>query len=219
MSFKSVISVTLASAGVIGLAGVSTALILQACALNIPLLRHLSQCPQPEELATVERLATSGAYNEELHRRIFQLERELAALQCVKAPPDATGPLNDEGWDNADLAMLYGCWALDTTYRTRDVDTGDIRTYRDWQMCFDTEGNGKQIMRSDDGITCEGPVQAQFSEGRLDLLEAGNLPCQDNGYIHQRKISCVPAPGGKATCDTVQPETRGEATVGFQRAL
>lgn len=218
MSVKSALSVTVASAGVVGLAGFAAYLILQACALQIPVLRHLSGCAAPDALATVQRLASANEQNLDLYRRVFELERELAALQCVKGPPDATGPLTDEGWAAADPGMLYGCWALDTTYRTRDVDSGAIRTYRDWQMCFDTEGNGKQVMRSEDGIVCEGPVQAQLVPGQMDLIEPGNLSCGDGGYIHQRKIACTPAPGGKASCETVQPETGGEATVGFQRA-
>ena len=218
MSLRSALSVTVASAGVIGLAGFSAYLLLQACALDIPVLRHLSGCAKPDALATVQRLALSNERNQELYRRVFELERELAALQCVKGPPDATGPLTDEGWDNADLGMLYGCWALDTTYRTRDVDTNAIRTYRDWQMCFDTQGNGKQVMRSDDGISCEGTVTAQLAAGQMTLVEPGNLACDDGGFIHQRDIACTPAPEGKASCDTVQPETGGEATVGFERA-
>lgn len=219
MSLRSALSVTVACIGLTGLAGVSAYVILQACALQLPLLRHLSSCTPPEQLATVQRLDTAYATGQDLHRRIFELERELAALQCIKAPPDATAPLNDEGWAKNDPSMLYGCWALDTTYRTRDVDTGAIRTYRDWQMCFDTQGNGTQIMQSDDGIVCEGTVRAQLSEGQMNLIEPGNLACADGGYIHQRSITCVPAPGGKATCETVQPETKGEATVGFERAL
>lgn len=218
MPVRSTLPVMIASVGIVGLAGVSAALILQACALQIPILRDLTGCKPQTQLVAQEQLSVSKAAGLELERRIFQLERELAALQCVKAPPDATGPLHDEGWNEADLEMLYGCWSLDTTYRTRDVDSGEIRTYRDWQMCFDTNGNGKQVMRSNDGITCEGPVQAQFAQGQLNLIEPGNLACQDNGYIHQRQISCALAENGKASCETLQPETGGEATVGFERA-
>lgn len=219
MSLKPTLSVIVGSAGVLGLVGLSAYLILQTCSLQFPPLMHLSSCAKPDQQEVAVRLADANENNRELSRRIFELERELAVLQCVKGPPDATSPLNDEGWKNSDLEMLYGCWALDTTYRTRDVDTGAIRTYRDWQMCFDTQGNGKQVMRSDDGIVCEGSVQAQLARGQLDLIEPGNLTCQDGGYIHQRQITCSPAPGGKASCDTFQPETKGKATVGFERAL
>ena len=45
---------------------------------------------------------------------------------------------------------------------------------------------------------------------------------QDSGQfaerLYQRQIACVPAAGGRATCDTLQPETKGAATVGFERA-
>lgn len=218
MPLRYAIPILLGHVVLLVLAVISAQLLLQSCALPLPFLRHLSSCVTPAEIATRDRLAVSVETGALLQRRIFELERELAALQCTRLPPDPTAPLSPEGWENEDLSMLYGCWDLDTTYRTRDIDTGSIRTYDQWQMCFDEAGNGTEIMRATDGMVCEGPVTARFAGGGLSLIEPGNLPCADGGYIHHRDIACVPAPGGRASCDTLQPETNGKATVMFERA-
>lgn len=197
---------------------VSAVAILNACQLNFPLLRHLSSCDDASRMSVMQRTDTLAEQRSEFERRIFELERELAALQCVVEPLDPTAPLTPEGWANGDLRMLNGCWDLDATYRTRDVDSGAIRTYGKWQMCFDGAGAGRQVMQADDGAVCEGPIRAEFAEDRLSLIEPGNLSCDDGGYIHQRTITCGLAEGGAAICDTLQPETKGAAKVGFQRA-
>ena len=218
MSTRSALPVALGSLLLVGLVTASVLALLQACALGLPFLSHLSACTPKSTLDARVSLAVLATNRDDLSRRIFELERELGARQCTALLADPTAPLNDDGWANKDLSMLYGCWNLDTTYRTRNVDTGTIRTYNHWQMCFDTEGKGSQVMRATDGTTCEGDVTAQFSGNGLGLIEPGNLACSDGGYIHQRQIACVPAAGGRASCDTLQPETKGAATVGFERA-
>lgn len=208
----------LGSGVLVGLIVYSMYLLLQACALPAPFLKNISSCTTPAERTASLDLEAAIIDGQDLRQRIFQLERELATLQCVAALPDPTRPMSPEGWAERDLSMLYGCWDFDLTYRTRDVDTGEIRTYDQWQMCFDETGNGTQTMRSTDGIVCNGTVTARYSGSGLDLIEPGNLSCDQGGYIHQRKIFCTPAAGGRATCETVQPETNGEAVVGMSRA-
>lgn len=210
--------VVLGSLGLVALSVVAAGFILQSCALSLPFLQHLSSCPTDKDKITLNQLEASAASGLDLKRRIFELERELAAMQCARKLPDPTAPLSDEGWKNRDISMLIGCWDLETTYRTRDVDTGEIRTYNKWQMCFDAKGVGTQKMQSTDGVVCEGPVRGAFNGNNLSLIEPGNLACAGGGYIHQREISCVPAPNGRAICDTLQPETNGKASVGFERA-
>ena len=87
--------------------------------------------------------------------------------------------------------MLKASWALDATYLTRDIDTGEIRTYGAWVMCFDGQGNGGQAMRADDGVTREGSVTTAFERKRVNLIEPGKLFCSNGGYIHQREIGCA----------------------------
>ena len=218
MSSRTALPLAFGSLALIGLTLAGVLALLQACAVQLPFLSHLSACTPPSTITARAALLDLSAKRDELSRRIFELERELSARQCTAILADPTAPLTDEGWANRDLSMLYGCWNLDTTYRTRNVDTGSIRTYNAWQMCFDTNGKGTQTMRSTDGVTCQGDVTAQFTGNDLSLIEPGNLACGDGGYIHQRQITCLPAAGGKASCATLQPETNGAATVGFERA-
>ena len=218
MSRRTAFTTTLGSLALVGLVTASVIALLQACALGLPFLAHLSACTPASTLDARASIDILAMKRDDLSRRIFELERELGARQCTALLADPTAPLNDHGWANRDLSMLYGCWNLDTTYRTRDVDTDSIRTYNHWQMCFDTNGKGTQVMRATDGTVCEGDVTAAFQGDGLSLIEPGNLACADGGYIHQRQIACLPAPQGRATCDTLQPETKGAATVGFERA-
>lgn len=207
----------LGTSGLVFGTGAAAYLLLQACAVDWPLLNSAAACEPPSEAVNQERLAVLDASNAQLGRLIFELERELGGQQCLIPALDPNAPLTPEGWAAQDLRMLYGCWALDSTYRTRDVDSGAIRTYAGWQMCFDAEGRGRQSMRSADGITCEGPVTAGFEGVGLSISEGGNLACGDGGFIHERQITCTAAPEGRATCATFQPETGGVADVGFQR--
>jgi len=219
MSSRIAAPVVFGSIGLIGVAGIAAYLVLQACALPLPMLAHLSGCATDADRTALAQLTRATAHAGELQRQIFELEREVAALQCLKGPASASAPLTPEGWAEESLKMFYGCWALDQTYRTRDIDTGAIRTYSRWLMCFDDHGNGRQTMQSNDGITCEGPVKAQYDGANVQIIEAENLTCDDGGFVHQRQISCALAEGGGALCDTLQPETGGEAAgVGFTRA-
>lgn len=216
MSSRLIVSGLLGVPILTGAVAFSGYLLLQACAISLPLL-NANACKTAQQISTADILQSASLRHANLQRHIFELERELAARQCVRVPPDPNAPLTEEGWDNRDLAMLFGCWELDTTYRTRDVDTNEIRSYSKWQMCFDLQGNGTQSMQANDGTLCEGTVQGAFQNDRLSLIEPGNLACADGSYIHQRQITCAPAPQGQASCDTLQPETSGAAKVGFKR--
>lgn len=209
---------TIGSVALVGVVAAGAYATLAACTLDIAVLRDAGWCTGETERAARERLAAVEVERAVLRSRVFELERELAAMQCVAEPPDPNAPLSPEGWLGRDLSMLRGCWALESSYRTRNVDTGEIVSYPRWQMCFDAEGNGTQLMEGSDGSTCEGPVTARFDTGGLALVEPGDLPCSDGGAIHRRDILCAPAPEGRAMCDTLQQETGGEARVGFGRA-
>jgi hypothetical protein len=191
---------------------------LQSCAVQIGLLSHLSGCPTDAELAREAELAALTVTRADLRAHILRHEQVLAARQCEAIPPSATAPITQEELLKADLSALYGCWSLGSVYQTRDVDTGKIVSYPSWRMCFDTRGNGKQVMEGDDGSTCEGPVQARIENpGKLILGEGGNLACSDGGYIHRRDIACGAQATGGVICGTLQPETEGQAEVPFTR--
>jgi hypothetical protein len=190
---------------------------LQGCAVNLTLLASLDGCPTDAELALEAELAALDLRRAALTREIAQSERELAARQCEAVLPSATAPLTRAALEGGDLEALYGCWSLGSDYQTLDVDTEKIVSYPVWRMCFDTQGRGLQVMEGDDGSTCEGPVTARIEGGtRLILGEGGNLACSDGGYIHRRDIACAAAESG-VLCQTLQPETEGQADVPFSR--
>ncbi|MDZ7710607.1 MAG: hypothetical protein U5K36_11540 [Roseovarius sp.] len=193
---------------------------LRACAVDVSWLAHLGDCPTEAELARQDELHRLTMQGAALEQQISRAEHALATRQCTLVLPDPDAPLPDRALRPADLPTLYGCWSLGSSYQTRDVDTGKVISYPDWHMCFDAKGEGRQAMRGDDGSVCEGPVRARLGQdGRLILGEGGNLACDDGGYIHRRDIACT---GGSArgtlTCETLQPETEGKATVPFRRA-
>ncbi len=216
MALLKVLSVA-AAAGLVVASGAAAYAALQSCALNLSILSDLNGCPTEEELALEAELVALDARRDALRAEIFRNERVLAARQCEAVYPSTTAPLTRTELEAGDLEALYGCWSLGSEYQTRDVDTELVISYPVWRMCFDTQGRGKQVMQGDDGSTCEGPVSARISSpSQLILGEGGNLACSDGGYIHQRDIACGVV-GGGVTCQTLQPETEGQADVPFSR--
>lgn len=203
-------------AGVVaGAAGLS----LFACALNLPAsLAWLGSCPAAAAIAQAEHLDALTQRQDDLRHRIAQLQGTLAATQCEALPPDPNRPFDAQGWQDGKLDTLYGCWDISGGYTTRDLGAEATIGYPAWQMCFDTEGHGRQIMRDADGVACEGPVSGAFSDaGVLRIDEADNVACGDGGYVHRREFTCALI-GGGVVCDTLQPETGGARAVEFQRA-
>lgn len=206
-----------AGAGLVVASGAAAYAALQSCAVNLSILSDVSGCPTDQELALEAELLALEARRAALTVDIARNERILAARQCEAIYPSMTAPLTRAELEAGDLEALYGCWSLGSSYQTRDVDTEQIVSYPTWRMCFDTQGRGKQVMQGDDGSTCEGPVTASIDgPSRLVLGEGGNLACSDGGYIHRRDIACGVA-GGGVTCQTLQPETEGQADVPFSR--
>ena len=202
----------------VGASGAAAYAALQGCAVKLGVLSHLNGCPTDNELAIEAELEALDATRADLRARILTQERKLAARQCDGLPPSTTAPITQAELQAADLEALYGCWSLGSSYQTRDVDTGKVVSYPSWRMCFDTRGNGRQIMQGDDGTACEGPVTARIEGAeKLVLGEGGNLTCSDGGYIHRRDIACAAGAEGGVICGTLQPETEGQADVPFTR--
>ncbi len=211
------ILMVIAAAGLVVASGAAAFAALQSCALNLAILSEVDGCPTDEELAIEAELVALEAQRGQLRSEIARNERVLAARQCEAVYPSKTAPLTRAELETGDLEALYGCWSLGSSYQTRDVDTEQVISYPVWRMCFDTQGRGKQVMQGDDGSTCEGPVTARIaSPSQLILGEDGNLACSDGGYIHRRDIACGVA-GAGVTCQTLQPETEGQADVPFSR--
>ncbi|WP_414897883.1 hypothetical protein [Rhodovulum sp. YEN HP10] len=221
--------------GLLVIVGASGYAALAACRVELPLLERwfAQSCRSEEETAALARLDTLRSRNLALLRDIRRTENELAALQCeavppapAQDPPPATDSAGiDPGiWNRGDIRVLDGCWELDSDFRTRDIQTGRITHYTQWEMCFDRQGNGRETMTATNGTTCQGAVSGQFlapgtagDRQRLEVREPGNLRCSDGGYIHQRIITCELAGDGSASCVNFQPETGGRGEVRLRR--
>ncbi|NBC31426.1 MAG: hypothetical protein GVY13_01995 [Alphaproteobacteria bacterium] len=123
--------------------------------------------------------------------------------------PDTTPPLPPEQPDlpeevleEGDIAQLQGCWSLVSPYSIRSRETGETYGTRDWEMCFGPDGSGTQTLTFENGLTCEGPVHAQFDEtGNLEVIDLGNVPCEGGRGIDQRITRCE-RQDGRVDCTT-----------------
>lgn len=204
------------SLGLVVLVGAGAALALQACAVRVSFLP--GTCVGDGVAADRAALDAASARGADLRARVLAAERELARLQCTTAAADPYAPFDPQAWAVTDPGVLYGCWAFDSTYATRDVDTDEVITYGTWQMCFDGQGQGRQVMRGSDGTDCTGTISAGFApDGRLMIAEASDLACADGGYIHRRDIACALGADQQLQCETLQPETGGEAGIGMSK--
>lgn len=123
-----------------------------------------------------------------------------------ETPPDAEDadlPLEEEDFEDEDLSSLEGCWNLASDYTITNPDTGESAQTESWQMCFDSDGRGTQTLEFENGLTCEGRVQAQFEpDGSLRIIDLGNVPCENGLVIVQRVVECSRQPDGSVDCET-----------------
>jgi hypothetical protein len=195
-------------------------LLLPACGVRLPLIGTLATaCAATPAEANAAALRAAEARNLELTLGIAALERELAIQHCVPAqaavtpvPPPEAG-IDREAWEAGDLGLLEGCWRLDSNYETVNRQTGVRTSYTEWELCFGTDGAGRETMRAVNGTTCEGPITGRFdSADGLDITEPDNLQCSDSSFIYRRTIACRLREDGGAGCVVEQPglDTRDE---------
>jgi len=114
---------------------------------------------------------------------------------------------------------MEGCWQLSSNYAVREINTGQITRFKYWRICFDKNGNGTEIMRSTNGVRCEGRLKGKMpGNGKLTMREPGNLQCDNQSSIFRRDITCSLDNNGNAQCDTYQPETKGRSAATLRRA-
>lgn len=196
--------------------------LLPACGARLPFAGGLGFCPAPEAAAAEARLDALGAEAAELTREAALLERDLAARPCAASapapPPPPPPPIDAEAWSTRDIALLEGCWQLDSPFETTHTGTGVVSHYDDWRMCFGRDGAGHEEMRSDTGTTCAGPVAGAFdASGTLVIEEPANLACGDGGFIYRLTSRCDLKPDGTAACRLEQPELGRTGAATFRR--
>ncbi len=219
------------------LLGVGFWLLLGACGIRMlhgmPILAF---CPGPPlapglDPALGAEIARQRALEAEIGRLQLALSgappcRPPAHAEVVPAPPPpapAPAPppkpeaIPEDAWKQRDISFLKGCWNLDSHYQTKDAETGRIREVKDWQVCFDAAGQGRQTLTFDDGSSCTGPMLGKFDDqDQLLLQDTGNLPCEGGFYIYRRQITCDRVDPAHAQCNSFQPETRSHADVTFR---
>ena len=212
-------------------------LLLNACGLRFVLPFGLrDECP---EIRTVRSFHLDEALERRraLEGRVAGLERAIADLRCAPerrseqevlptdpgTAADSDGPsgpgIREEDWENRDVALLEGCWSLDSDYSLENVDTGAVSGVESWQMCFDEEGIGSQTLTFDDGRTCESErTEAEFApNGNLLVRDGENVSCDDGSFIYEREMNCSLDRDGGASCASVQEETGSRSNVQIRR--
>ena len=138
--------------------------------------------------------------------------------QIAEAPAPPVPDIPEEAWEEQETDFLEGCWTLISDYATQDINTGEIFTVESWQMCFDAAGNGQQTLIYDNGVTCQGDVEAEFTEdGRLQVPDLDDVRCDDNSRILQRMMVCDRRPDGTAYCVARTLRTGAGSEVVFRR--
>lgn len=230
-------------AAIIGLAAllvlvvvVSSYLLLQSCGMRIPFSqKYISICETEQAKLRRTRLTVLELDNAGLSMEIRALERQLAGKQCIAEPPPPPPPpppkpkkspsaktqsgLKPDAFDKGDISVMKGCWQLVSVYKTSNIRTGRLTTFKDWRVCFDGNGNGRQTMRATNGVTCDGTMRGRIdNRKRLVMRESGNLMCSNGSYIYRRNITCNLDSAGRANCVSLQPEVGGRGTATLRRS-
>ena len=178
--------------------------------LRAELLRHAQQCvPPPPPLSKkepappppVEPDVTPPADPPPL---VEPFLGESAPPPGVKK--DAPLVIPDDARQKNDLSFLDGCWRCETGLVNARTHKPVIVEY-----CFDKNGNGKRIVKEQDGSVCSGPAQATFGRNGTLHIDTPAASCPDGrSYIPQivectgndRAADCTGRTKGKSGGDT-----------------
>ena len=200
-------------------------LLVQACGVRLPLIGTVSYCA-PDTGATRDQLAATLQASRDAEAEIAALEREIALLACKADPPPPPPPpepetpsgLDPDAFRSEDISVMEGRWELSSNYDVRDIRSDRVTRFRYWQICFDAQGNGREIMRATDGTQCSGALSGQLGQGQLTMREPGNLQCDNGSEIFRRDITCTLDSAGRANCESLQPEINGRGRATLRRA-
>lgn len=199
---------------------------LDACAIAWPgASGSLSYCPPPAPADLRDGVLDRAEAREAmLEERLERLRLQLVSVpDCPPPPPEpvevAEAPpeepaepppepdIPEQEWEEQDLGLLEGCWERVTNMVVIDHETGEETPVAEWRICFDEQGNGTQELTYENGVTCSGTVTAEFRpDGRMRLIDDGDLPCSDGTRIFRGINDCRRLPDGTARCVGRQPE-------------
>ncbi len=114
------------------------------------------------------------------------------------APPPPRAALPQGRWDRSELAMLEGCWHLETElFIDNGTHTPDTKI-AEWKLCFGQDGGGNHTARLVNGRQCSGPLAASFDAPALMVTMPG--PCTGTLQVNRSELRCTRSSDTEAAC-------------------
>jgi hypothetical protein len=115
------------------------------------------------------------------------------------APPpgvekDAPLVIPDDAEQKNNLSFLDGCWRCESGLVNARTHKPVIVEY-----CFDTNGNGKRIIKEQDGSVCSGPAQAAFGRNGTLRIDTPAASCPGGRSYIPQIVECA-GKGRAADC-------------------
>lgn len=203
----------------------AVALLALAVGLLLPVLGGALLPGPPACVAAPGQLDLLGAQNaatargNELKQLLAVLDDDIGRrqLQCPirTVPPPPHVDLPQDRWNQRDLSMLQGCWHNTTDLHLEDVVTAEPWPIREWRMCYDRAGAGRQTIFWRDGRSCTGRTRAAFdNDGHVTLTDVerctGSGRDVRTGVFVCERISDSEAKCTRTPTEGPDPESRRE---------
>jgi len=135
----------------------------------------------------------------ELQKAIYNIEQSVSNLECPVESPlsnEIAEKINVPLWTEGNLEVLSGCWVLDWDYKMLEEDTLEVKSIKDWEVCFPKGQNiGKQSLSFEDDTQCNNqPITGEFQKSKdktiLVLDDTKDVECTNQVIVFHRKLSC-----------------------------
>lgn len=135
----------------------------------------------------------------ELQKAIYNIEQSVSNLECPVESPlsnETAEKINVPLWTEGNLEVLSGCWVLDWDYKMLEEDTLEVKSIKDWEVCFANGQNiGKQSLSFEDDTKCSNkPITGEFKKRQnktiLVLDDTKDIECTNQVVVYHRKLSC-----------------------------
>ncbi len=105
-----------------------------------------------------------------------------------KTAPQKNEPLNipEDAKHNDDMSFLEGCWRCETGLFNSITKEPIIAEY-----CFDKNGQGRRIVREQDGSICQGAVTADFNGAGQLIMNSKNARCTNGQQYSSQDVTCT----------------------------
>ena len=180
----------------------------RACSISLSSTSFIGECFKPSLISKQNEVEQRS--HASLLAEIDRLENKLAVQACKKEPMKlGLTKLDKKKWNEQDVSVLSSCWKLlGDEYQTSDMnDPTKITIFNKWKMCFDSDGNGDQILTGSNAPICKGELKAKFlADETLAITDLTDVFCDKGGNIIRREAICVLSEAGVAECLFSQPD-------------